>query len=213
MNKAVTRIWLLMLIDAAEQAGLSPISKLRIHRLIFLATCLSPVYGVDTPPDKKILKYSRGPFYQNMQWDLDRLSYQRLLKISDIKHIESAQDGWWLAANYSLTRDGLKIIEEVTQSADVRQKHQFLKELVMSYAELEQKVLDDVALNDATYRSPGKAEWSLIDFSEYKENASYQAAKYFSHDEKLGIDRSVQEQVYNYLRYLEGYTAMQKEAV
>ena len=83
-----TRVWLLILLDGAERAGLTPMSKERFHRLVYLANSLAPIYDLP-PPDRKILKYKHGPFYPDVQWDLDRLAVQGLVEILKIKHIRS----------------------------------------------------------------------------------------------------------------------------
>src|SRR5258708_3989440 len=95
------RVWLLLLPDGAERVGLIPISKLRLHRLAYLANALSPLYDLPVP-DGQIVKYKRGPYYPDLQWDIDRLAVQGSIRIYVIRHARD-KFGWWLDADYGLT--------------------------------------------------------------------------------------------------------------
>src|ERR1700687_2575811 len=66
------RIRLLVLLSAAERAGLVPLRILRLHSFAYLSNVLAPVW--DMPAlDGKVLKRHGGPFYPALQRDLDRL--------------------------------------------------------------------------------------------------------------------------------------------
>lgn len=40
------RMWLLLVFDACERAGVAPLSVERLHRLVYLANALAPVYDL-----------------------------------------------------------------------------------------------------------------------------------------------------------------------
>jgi hypothetical protein len=103
------RMWLLLLLDAAERSGIAPVSVKRLHRLVYLANAMAPVYDLLTP-DGYILKYKRGPFFPAVQWDIDRLSAQGLAQVSNSKRLED-ELGWWFEANYSLTKLGMEAVD------------------------------------------------------------------------------------------------------
>ena len=66
------RIRILMLLDAADYAVISPIPIPRFHALAFLADVLSPVYKF-APLTSRILKRRAGPYFPDLQWQIDRL--------------------------------------------------------------------------------------------------------------------------------------------
>ena len=45
----IPRMWLLLLFDASERCGIAPLSVERLHRLVYLANTLSPVYDLLVP--------------------------------------------------------------------------------------------------------------------------------------------------------------------
>jgi hypothetical protein len=95
-----TRVWLVFLVDAAYRAGLNPLSKQRVHRLVFLSNCLAPLFQA-TPHTAQIVKYKHGPFYPLIQWELDRLATMGILTIDNLKYSHDAK-GWWVNADYGV---------------------------------------------------------------------------------------------------------------
>lgn len=195
------RIWLLLLLRACARAGLRPVSKLRLHRLIFLSNCLAPVYG-ETPLDEKVIKYKWGPYYPEAQWDIDRMAIQGLVALTDVEVSKDKRNGWWLHANYELLAKGRELCEEVIEVMLLEKVFEFLSELAHGYATLDDAVLDNVALKDATYNAPAVAEWAPIDFSEIKNNYSALTASAFGDLLPIQVSPNAREQVQLYLRYL-----------
>lgn len=60
------QIRLVLLLDAAEKTGLTPLPILQLHTLAFLANILAPVWDFE-PIDGKLLKRRGGPFYPRLQ--------------------------------------------------------------------------------------------------------------------------------------------------
>lgn len=195
------RVWLLLLLRACARAGLRPISKIRLHRLIFLSNCLAPVYG-ERPLDEQIIKYKWGPFYPDAQWDVDRMAMQGLVALSDVGVSKDKQLGWWLHANYELLPGGRELTDELLHTLSLDKVFQFLIELASAYATLDDAVLDEVALRDATYSAPAIAEWAPIDFSSDDRNYSAITAAAFRDFLPQYVAPNAREQVQLYLRYL-----------
>ena len=84
--KVRRRIRLLMLLDAADYAGNSPLSVSRLHAFAFLADVLSPLYNL-TALSGRIMKRRIGPYFPDLQWELDRLIGQGLVDVSDLQPI------------------------------------------------------------------------------------------------------------------------------
>src|SRR5476649_128890 len=100
METDISRVWLTYLVMAAHRTGLTPISKKRLHRLVFISNCLAPLFEA-TPASAQIVKYKRGPFYPVVQWELDRLATMGVLSVSAISYTKDAQ-GWCHSADYSV---------------------------------------------------------------------------------------------------------------
>jgi hypothetical protein len=191
----------LLLLDAAEQADLTPLSSQRLHRMAFLANCLSPVYDIPVL-DGEILKYPRGPFYPDLQWDVDRLVFMGLAEISNIQH-ERDELGWWFSASYALSPIGVDRVERViSEIPSARDRHGFYLEVAGAYATLGMEGREDAALQDANYRNEDVFQRGLIDYSEIGENFSIQAVDIFSRFTPPGVGVTSRDKLYLYFRYL-----------
>lgn len=201
------RMWLLSLMDAAERAGVAPLSVERLHRLVYLANAMAPVYDLLTP-DGYILKYKRGPFFPEVQWDIDRLSVQGLTAVSNLRRTKDDQ-GWWFEAHYSLTRKGMAAIDQALLLGEVERKAAFLREVVRAFSailrsedrdqppgEVDAALLEDVAFTRADLEGP-------IDFRTASENLTALAAGAIGRC--VGGDHPVgrRAEVHLYFRYLE----------
>ena len=87
------RVRLVVLLEAARSAGLTPIDVLRLHTLAYLSNVLSQVWNMP-PNDGKILKRRGGPFYPALQADLDRLVGMGVALLDGVGHRQD-EDGRW----------------------------------------------------------------------------------------------------------------------
>ena len=83
------RIRLLMLLDAADYSVLSPIQTARLHALAFLADVLSPIYGLSALSGT-IVKRRIGPYFPELQGELDRLVGMGLAEVTDLVPVVEA---------------------------------------------------------------------------------------------------------------------------
>lgn len=196
------RAWLLMLLDGAERAGVVPIESMRLHRLAFLANCLSPVYDLPAA-DGKILKYRRGPFYPELQWDIDRLVVQGFLSMLDLQHVMD-EFGPWFTANYSLAARGVEAVHVMEQTPNGARVHAYLQEVGAAFSSLREESRQDAALEDATYSNPFVHEGSLIDFGEWqRRNYSEAAAHAFAAVVPENVRLGRRDELHLYFRYLD----------
>jgi hypothetical protein len=201
------RMWLLSLLDAAERTGIAPLSVERLHRLVYLANAMSPVYDLLTP-DGYVLKYKRGPFFPEVQWDIDRLAVQGLAAARDLRR-KKDDLGWWFEAHYSLTNAGMAAVDHALRLEEAGRKAAFLREVVRAFAAIlrdetaglgssqaDAAMLEDVAFTRADAEGP-------IDFRTASENLTALAAGAIAR--RVGEDRSVgrRAEVHLYFRYLE----------
>lgn len=199
------RMWLLVLLDGAERIGVAPLSVERLHRLVYLANAMAPIYDLLTP-DGYLLKYKRGPFFPEVQWDIDRLCVQGLGRADNLqtKHDEL---GWWFDAGYSLTRQGMAAVDYAMQLEEIGRKAAFLREVVRAFAGLLREeertpdqadaiLLQDIAYSRADVEGP-------IDFQSASENLTALAATAIARrvNDKTSSER--REKVHLYFRYLD----------
>lgn len=199
------RMWLLTLLDGAERTGIAPLSVQRLHRLVYLANAMAPVYELLTP-DGYVLKFKRGPFFPEVQWDIDRLSVQGLAAVSGTSRRRDDL-GWWFEAEYSLAQPGMAAVDHAMHLEEVGQKAAFLREVARAFAALlrqealADKDADEALLSDVTFiRADAEG---AIDFRTASENLSALAAGAIAYkvaDEEFVSRRA---KVHLYFRYLE----------
>jgi hypothetical protein len=195
------RAWVLLALDASARNGITPMSKLRFHRFIYLTNALSPVYDVQAA-DERIVKYQRGQFYPDLQWHLDRLMAAGLVRIANIRHFED-EDGPWMEADYRLGRPAIHAIERLVALDDMRALSTFLQEVAKAFANHQEDVLDDLILADLTYADARRARGSVINFSQPRDNLSVQAANSFMTITRDPRMISASDRLYLYVDYMD----------
>lgn len=195
------RAWMLLLVDAAARSGLTPISKLRLHRLAYLSNCLSRVYEIRSN-DESIVKYKRGPYYPILQWHVDRLAGQQLLVMSKVRHFIDNR-GPWMDASYSFAKRGVEVATMICATAEMKALSEYLLEIAKAFAYRHEESLDDLPLADLTYSDQRRAGGSVIDFSDPAANFSFLGAQSFGsfvRDPRLITE---EDQIYLYMQYLD----------
>lgn len=195
------RGWALLLLDATSKTGIAPISKLRFHRLAYFANCLAPLYRA-SPSDTRIVKFSRGPFYPEVQWHLDRLVGCSLAKIARVRYFAD-ENGPWMEAAYSVTRAGVEVVESLMQAESTRNVAALVLEATTAYASQRQEYLDDLILADLTYAFPGRATGAVIDLEDDSVNLSLRAAREFRRFSPVPDSVTAIDEIHLYTEYLE----------
>ena len=209
------RARLLLLLNAAERAGIAPLATGRLHAFAYLADVLSPVWGL-IPFDGKVYKSDGEPHYPDLQTELDRMVVLGLLQVNDLQYIKRGDNGARIDGHYSLNFAsvhlplllqalGAEAPEEAIDPSDVK-VNAFLVELAGALATLPDDQIDVAAGVDATF---GVAENlnNVIDFSEWVENKwqanlSWRAAERFREFLPEGTNLSPGEKLYLYANYL-----------
>lgn len=196
------RLRLILLLDAAEAADMTPIPLMRLHAFAFLANVLSPIWSVRSY-DGKILKRRGGPFYPELQKELDRLVGLGFVEVSDVRYIED-EGQWGLGASFALRAKSTMPVIELTRSFRAeREASEFLRRLTFAASRLREP-LEALVLFDATWSDRRTGVGSVIDFSEWREaNYSAFAAQSFSTLGPSGPAIGRGEQLPLYLRYLQ----------
>lgn len=196
-----SRAWVLLAMDAAARHGLTPLSKLRFHRFVYLTNALSPVYAVRAA-DQQIVKFRRGQFYPNLQWQLDRLMAEGLLRIGGIRHFED-EDGPWMEAEYRLAKRAIPVVVRILLLEEMKALSDYLQEVAKAFGSQDDATLDDLVLADLTYADLRRARGAVIDFSRPADNLSVKAANAFATHVRDPRQLSASDRVHLYVEYMD----------
>lgn len=194
-------MWLLMLLDGTERHALAPLAVARVHRLVYLANAMAPVYDLPTP-DGYILKNQRGPFFPAVQWDLDRMTAQGLVTVRSSRRVRD-RHGWRLDAEYGLSPRGARAVDTASTLDIMAQKGAFLREVVRAFASMDLQGADQDSslLRDVGYAYADDQE--PVDFRTAERNLTALAAARIGRGTEGREERSRREKVHLYFRYLE----------
>ena len=174
------QIRILILLNSAENAGITPISVSHFHMLAYFSNVLSPIWNA-IPLDGKILKREDGPFYPSLQVDLDRLVGIGVVGISKISHTQDKHGRWRLDGQYQLNPQLSKPILEKIQALHWEAEiNHFIQEIAYAFSSMVELDKSIIANEDATYADPIIDFGNVVDFGEWKnENYSFNAAAFF----------------------------------
>ena len=175
LHRLNRRCRLLLLLDAAEKAGVAPLPSARFHALAYLADVLSPVWDLD-PFDGKVYKSDGGPRYPDLQREIDALVVLGLVQVSDLSYEATADAGARVVGHYALNFDsphlgpildalGAGSPDTAVVPADV-DAHAYLRELASAMSTLPDDQIESATAVDATY-GLGAQPHDVVDFAEW----------------------------------------------
>lgn len=161
------RIRILLLLDAADYAVISPIAIPRFHALAFLADVLSPVYRF-VPLSRRILKRRTRPYFPDLQWEINRLIGLNLVVPHDLLPVTPTTEPY-VSASLSLERQrSAELLELVYSESDFRAHRRFFRELSGALSNLADADLDAAIQSDVTWGAG--SEGAVIDYAEWHPN-------------------------------------------
>lgn len=199
------RIRILQLLDAMERADLNPLPLTHLHATAYFANVLSPIWDL-RPLDGKILKRLGGPYYPELQTDVDGLVGQGLVVPSEVSYFRDDHGVARLTASYELNADlATPPIEAINRSRDGQRLGRFLRELAYAIAAIGSDEFENAIHHDATYTTPTVGVGFVIDFAEWQSsNASERIAYRFDEFVPLAGERtSPGEKLGLYIHYLD----------
>ncbi|HXA40287.1 MAG TPA: hypothetical protein VNW53_14910 [Phenylobacterium sp.] len=197
------RVRLVVLLKASLDAGIDPLPALRLHLIAYLANVLSPVWDMPSV-DGTVLKRSGGPFYPDLQRDLDRLVGLGVARVEGLKHVEIDAEHYRLEGSYRLNPDlADPILGHLETMPDEAASAHFLRELVLALSALSDAEIDRVINEDATYADPHFSADNVIDFGEWLDvNYSAASAEKVGSLVETGAVVGASEKVHLYVRHL-----------
>lgn len=199
------RVRLIILLKASAEAGMDPLPTLRLHLVAYLANVLSPVWDMPSV-DGAVLKRRGGPFYPDLQRDLDRLVGLGVVRVTNLRHIRlDDNDHYRLEGSYRLNAEFADPILNHLQSMPGEAAAAiFLRELVLALSALSDEEIDRAVTEDATYADPRVGQDNIIDFSDLsRTNYSATAAEKVGSLVPTGAVVSASEKVHLYVRHLQ----------
>lgn len=197
------RVRLLLILDAANRAAISPIPVMSLHAFAYLANVLAPVWRM-TALDGRVLKRKDGPFYPELQRDLDGLVGQGLVRVSGISHVLGRDGAWRIEGSYALN-DMLcaAVLSYVLSDVAHAPVAAFVQELGYALSALSPEDLAEAFTEDASYADPRLGPDNVLDIGEWEGgNPSEKAARYLGEMTSLGRRSSMGERVHLYVRHL-----------
>ena len=215
LHQLKQRCLLLLLLEAGERAGITPLSSSKLHAFAYLADVLSPVWNL-VPVEGKIYKTADGPHYADLQDELDYLVVAGLVHVRGLHYAARGLNGARIAGSYTLnlrSEPVIRILDELgvgdgvgRGTSDDRRFHQYLVEVAGAFAMLGDREIQTAASADVTYRT-GAVAHDIVDFAEWAEdkweaNPSWRVAERFRAFLPANCTISPSEKVYLYARYL-----------
>lgn len=196
------RVRLVMLLDAAENAGLVPLNILRLHAFAYLSNVLAPVWNMPIL-NGRVLKRHGGPFYPDLQQDLDRLVGMGVTVISGVGHVQDEAKRWRLEGAYRLNRRFADpILNSLIAFPDEIRLGSFIAELAYALSALSDDEFDKAVSEDATYSNPMVTVDNVIEFADWRSrNYTANVAEKFDHV-MPGGNASPGEKLHLYVRHL-----------
>ncbi len=195
-----SRAWLLMLLEGAERNGINAIHMEQLHRYIYLANVLSPVCML-VMPESYTLKHMRGPYFPRAQWDIGRLTLQGFVELRNFKPF-SDDNGYWLAADFRITKCGVLFIKELVNYSYFREQANYLREFMSACSLVPINKINTVAQMDFHYAAASDGEG--VRFSEMGENLSKEAVVMMFPQDRVYTPT---EGVHRYINYLDEVSA------
>lgn len=196
------QVRLVMLLDAAENAGLVPLKILRLHAFAYLSNVLAPVWNMPIL-NGRVLKRHGGPFYPDLQKDLDRLVGMGVTVISSVSHVQDEAKRWRLEGAYRLNRHFADpILGSLAAFPDEVRLGSFIAELAYALSALSDEEFDRAVSEDATYSDPMVTIDNVIDFADWRSrNYTVNVAEKFDYV-MPGGNASPGEKLHLYVRHL-----------
>lgn len=179
-----------MLIHSSQLAGISPLPNSIFHSLAFYSNTLSKVFGIEAL-DGKILKLKTGPYYPDLQKQLDYLICAGLIEVI----FDSGNEK---RVSYTIKQEASKKIIEQYNTIDEDGVFEFIKDVVIAFSELDNYQISKSNKIDATYADNTIGYGSVIDFEEWNDyNPTFNVIDFFeNHNSSFYLTKTIKIKLY-----------------
>lgn len=183
----------IMLLYSAHKAGINPISQKIFHTLAFYSNTLSKVFGLDAL-DGKILKLHTGPYYPDLQKQLDYLICAGVVTVE----YSNSTDYDSRNISYFIDMDFGKSIIANFSTLDNNRLFSFINDIVQAFSELDDLEIQDSNEIDATYADKKTGYGNVIDFEEWNDyNPTFNAIQFLNeHNSEFILTNTVKIKLY-----------------
>ena len=202
-SSPLRRARILMLLEASELAGLTPISVIQLHTLVYFANVLSPIWEL-VPEKRTVVRKRGGPYYPEVQEDIDALVGRGIVGIEGLSYMEDHSgrlrlDGRFYLDHFQASKN---ITTSIQKFQDERRLFAFYKELAFAFASVQAKDRGQLVEQDAIY-GLDVGEEVIIDFADRKqENFAEAAANFFDQVMPDGHPASPAQKLHLYTQHL-----------
>ena len=180
---------------------MAPLSQEKLHLLLFYAAVLTPVHGLDTPVPK-ILKYRDRPFYPEAQDELACLIARGFVDATTRRSI--ADDGWE-DDRYGINEHGVRVGALLAESRWGAETQAFVRDLVLSFAELDPQHAVEIIDQDAVYRNDRLRRGQIAKVDD--DNPAVKAARLIADYEVDGVRPGAADSIALYFNFLQARRA------
>jgi hypothetical protein len=159
--------WVLFVLVANEAAGLPPVSRHRLHALLFMSFASSSYYGI-APLRQRARRTEHGPYYRWAHIALGGLVLSGLVSLRDFQAHPKPRDLQFEGV-FQPTLAGLKVARVLRKTGSGKALYQFILDLCLASArtvedepgtqihkvpdtQMQARVLDQVLEEDLTYQ-------------------------------------------------------------
>jgi hypothetical protein len=198
------RVRVVLLLDAADYAGISPVPTLALHALAYFCDALLPVWHLSIG-EAYLLKRADGPMSPTLQRDVDELVGRGVLVASRVRHVPDGGSRWRLEADYSLNRAFAdRVIAELAEHPEQAQIAGAVREVVLALSSIGLDNALSATSADATYGNDLVDVGGVVSLlpEDGRENASIRVARRFARLTKESSSLTPAEMAHLYIREL-----------
>lgn len=190
-----SRAWLLMMFEACERNAFFPIQMAQLHRLIYMANVLSPLYG-EIMPESYTTKNMRGPYFPSAQWDLGRIITQGMIDAWDVE-VFNDDYGFWLKGKYRISERGQELVASLCENDTAEQTAIFMREFIRTCSNYAPEEIDIITDADPHYSLVEAGHG--VDISVTERNSTKKTVEYLYPEDREETSR---ESIHRYMDYL-----------
>jgi hypothetical protein len=197
------RTRILMMLVAAEHAGLTPMAIVELHEFAYFANVLSPVWEL-LPQTRAVLHRAGGPYYTELQKDVDALVGRGIVGIEELHHVRDHLGRWRLGGKFfiSAPEAATIVIDAARKFTDECDLFDFYRELAFALNVLSTLERQSAYKEDATYGAQ-VGEEVIIDFAQWRQaNYSENAARFFDYVMPDGRPATAAQKLHLYTHHL-----------